>query len=108
MRYRHVLGLFAIVCLLGAGYMALQTQPTAPPVINSRSLKPFDKHDPLQVRVDEQGREIAALKEMIDHGAAFKLSGVGDVLSLLGLISGALQMLIYVVLGGRYLLRLIG
>jgi hypothetical protein len=107
MRYRHVLGLFAIVCLLGAGYMALQTQQSAPPALNSRSLTPFNKHDPLQERVDQQGREIAALKEMIDRGAAFKLSGVGDVLSLLGLMSGALQMLIYAFLGGRYLFRMI-
>jgi hypothetical protein len=107
MRYRHVLGLFAIVCLIGAGYMALQAPPPQHPAINSRSLTPGKKNDPLQEKVNQQGQEIAALKEMINRGAEFKLSGVGDVLSLLGLLSGALQMLVYVFLGGKYLIRLI-
>ncbi|MFZ1109464.1 MAG: hypothetical protein WAN43_14125 [Rhodomicrobium sp.] len=108
MRYRHVFGLFAIVCLLGAGYVAWQTPAPPPPAFSSRSLTPIKKNDPLQERVDRQGREIAALKEMISHGAELKLSSAGDLLSLLGLLSGALQMLVYVFLGGKYLFRLIG
>jgi hypothetical protein len=106
MSYRHIFGLFAIICLLGAGVIALRTPASQHPAVSIRSLN-IDKSNALQEKVDEQGREIAALREMINRGASFKLSSVGDVLSLLGLMSGALQMLIYVVLGGKYLFRLI-
>jgi hypothetical protein len=102
MQYRHVFGLFAIVCLIGAGALALQTPERRPPAMWSRSLS---NKSPLQDKVDEQGREIAALKETINNGATIKLNSLGDVLSFLGLMSGSVQMLIYVFLGGKLLVR---